>query len=133
MGWENGHPCERPRHRVFTRGFAIGRTPVTNREYANFLAATLATPPRWWSDARFNHPDQPVVGVAWNDAGAYCEWQSRETGQNHRLPTEAEWEKAARGGLLDARFPWGDERPTFASFDRPPLVTRTPANPLGLL
>jgi sulfatase modifying factor 1 len=133
MGWENGHPAERPRHRVFTGAFAIGRTPVTNREYAAFLAATPTPPPRWWSDTRFNHPDQPVVGVTWRDALAYCDWRSSETGQPHRLPTEAEWEKAARGGVPDARFPWGDERPPASSFDRPPRVTETPANPLGLL
>lgn len=133
MGWEDGHPGERPRHRVWTAAFAIGRTPVTNREYARFLAATSATPPPWWSDARFNHPEQPVVGVNWADAVAFCNWQSRETGLVHRLPTEAEWEKAARGGLCGARFPWGDERPSPSSFDRPPLATETPANPFGLL
>ena len=133
MGWEDGHPGERPRHRVWTGAFLIGRTPVTNREFAGFLAATLNTPPPWWSDVRFNHTEQPVVGVNWADAAAYCAWQSRETGLVHRLPTEAEWEKAARGGLCEARFPWGDDRPGPSSFDRPPLVTETPANPFGLL
>jgi sulfatase modifying factor 1 len=132
MGWEEGLPAERPRHHVFTEAFAIGRTPVTNREYARFVAATLATPPRWWSDPRFNHPDQPLVGVTWGEAVAYCEWLSRETDLPHRLPTEAEWEKAARGGLSDARFPWGDERPGPSSFDRPARVTETPVNPFGL-
>ncbi len=132
MGWDEGPPAERPRHRVWTRAYAIGRSPVTNREYAPFLASTGMAPP-WWDDPRFNHPDQPVVGVSWPDAVAYCRWLSAETGLVYRLPTEAEWEKAARGGLSGARFPWGDERPDRSSFDRPPLVTDTPANPLGLL
>jgi sulfatase modifying factor 1 len=133
MGWEDGHPGERPRHRIWTETFAIGRTPVTNGEFARFVSVTSAPPPPWWADPRFNQPEQPVVGVNWADAVAYCEWLSRETGLAHRLPTEAEWEKAARGGLAGARFPWGDERPRPSSFDRPPAVTDTPANPLGLL
>src|SRR5215831_603388 len=133
MGWDEGLPGERPRHCVWTDAFAIARTPVTNREYALFLDATKSAPPPWWSDPRFDHPEQPVVGVTWADAATYCAWRSERTGIIHRLPTEAEWEKSARGGLSGARYPWGDEHPGGSSFDRPPLVTQTPANPLGLL
>ena len=133
MGWDAGHRGERPRHRVSTGRFAIGRAPVLNREYARFLAAAGVAPPPWWSDPRFDHPDQPVVGVSWPEAVACCDWLTQETGRAHRLPTEAEWEKAARGGLDGARFPWGDARPAQSSFDRPPPATETPANPLGLL
>ncbi len=133
MGWDEGPRGERPRHLVWTDAFALGRAPVTNREYARFLVATGTPPPAWWSNPRFNDPEQPVVGVSWFEATAFCEWLSRDTGFLHRLPSEAEWEKAARGGLSGARFPWGDERPSAGSFDRPPLVTDTPANPLGLL
>jgi formylglycine-generating enzyme required for sulfatase activity len=132
MGWSEGHPGERPRHRVWIDTFEIGRSPVTNREYACFLAATAAPPPPWWSDPRFADPHQPVVGVNWFEAVRYCEWLSTADGTPHRLPTEAEWEKAARGGLDGARYPWGGERPDVARVDRPPLVTATPANPLGL-
>jgi formylglycine-generating enzyme required for sulfatase activity len=132
MGWEEGHRAERPRHRVWTDAFAIGRYPVTNREYSRFLEASGAPPPPWWSDPRFSHPEQPVVGINWFEALAYCKWLSGETGERHRLPTEAEWERAARGGLTDARFPWGAERPTPSSFHRPPLVADAPENPLGL-
>jgi sulfatase modifying factor 1 len=131
MGWSDGHPGERPRHRVWVDGFEIGRSPVTNEEYARFLAATGTPPPPWWSDPRFADPQQPVVGVNWFEAVGYCEWLSKADGP-HRLPTEAEWEKAARGGLDDARYPWGSERPDVASVDRPPRVSETPANPLGL-
>ena len=133
MGWEEGHRGERPRHRVWTDSFVIGRTPVTNQQYARFLEATGAAPPRWWSDPRFNHPEQPVVGVSWFDAVDFCDWLSRATELVYRLPTEAEWEKAARGGLEGARFPWGDERPSRSSFERPLIVTDAPANAIGLL
>ncbi len=133
MGWEQGHPGERPRHRVWLGAFAIARAPVTNRDYARFLAETGAIPPAWWEDPRFSDPEQPVVGVSWLDATDYCRWRSTHAGARVRLPSEAEWEKAARGGLDGARFPWGEARPTRAGFDRPPRPADTPANPLGLL
>ena len=133
MGWDGGHPGERPRHRVWLDAFAIARAPVTNREYAAFLEAAGTPPPPWWSDPRFSDPEQPVVGVNWFEAGVFCDWLSIERGGRYQLPTEAEWEKAARGGLEDARYPWGDERPAAAGFDQPPRVTDTPANPLGLV
>lgn len=132
MGWEDGLPWERPRHRVWTDRFAIGRFPVTNAEYAACLESGSAPTPPWWHDPRFSDPLQPVVGLSWFEATAYCEWLSERTGHAHRLPTEAEWERAARGGLADARFPWGGDRPARARFDRPPRVTDTPCNPLGL-
>jgi sulfatase modifying factor 1 len=133
MGRDDGHPAERPRHQVRLDAFAIARAPVTNVEYARFLASTRMPPPPWWGDPRFADPRQPVVGINWFEATAYCAWLSQEEGRPFRLPTEAEWEKAARGGLEGARFPWGDERPHAAGFDRPPVVTDTPANPFGLV
>jgi len=132
MGWDDGARSERPAHRVWTDAFAIGRFPVTNREYAAFVEEASVPAPPWWTDPRFSEPDQPVVGASWSDAVAYCAWRSAREGRPHRLPTEAEWEKAARGGLEGARFAWGDARPSRASFDRPPRVTDTPANPLGI-
>jgi formylglycine-generating enzyme required for sulfatase activity len=132
MGWDDGVASERPCHRVWTDTFAIGRFPVTNREYARFLDETSAAVPPWWTDPRFREPDQPVVGTSWFEAAAYCNWLSGRSGARHRLPTEAEWEKAARGGLTGARFPWGPERPMGRAFDRPPRVTDTPANLLGI-
>jgi formylglycine-generating enzyme required for sulfatase activity len=89
--------------------FRLALLPVTNREYASFLAAAGHQQPRFWDDARFNAPEQPVVGVSWHDAVAYCEWLSAGTGRRFRLPTEAEREKAARGGLGGAAYPWGDD------------------------
>ncbi|HKW91124.1 MAG TPA: SUMF1/EgtB/PvdO family nonheme iron enzyme [Methylomirabilota bacterium] len=133
MGWEDGHPGERPRHRVWLDPFAIARAPVTNREYRPFLEAADVEPPASWNDSRFDDPSQPVVAVSWFEATRYCDWRSGCDGVSYRLPTEAEWEKAARGGLDGARFPWGGDRPERAAFDRPPGPADTPANALGLL
>jgi formylglycine-generating enzyme required for sulfatase activity len=102
MGWEEGHPCERPAHPVWVDAFAIARTPATNADFAVYLAATGASPPRFWGHDDFREPEQPVVGLSWEEAARFAGW----TGG--RLPTEAEWERAARGGIEGARYPWGD-------------------------
>jgi formylglycine-generating enzyme len=133
MGWEEGPPAERPRHRLWLDTFAIGCAPVTNAEYASFLDATDVAPPPWWSDPRFADPEQPAVGVNWFEASLYCEWLTREGHGRFRLPREAEWEKAARAGLDGARFPWGNERPAVGIFNGPPRATETPPNALGLV
>lgn len=138
MGWESGLPGERPRHRVWVDAFRIARSPVTNAEHAAFRLATGAPDPPFAHDARFARPEQPVVGVSWHDVTAYCAWLTKTTGRPHRLPTEAEWERAARGGLDGARYPWGDARPTAVfpgvepPLPGPPPTGGGPPNGLGL-
>lgn len=111
MGSDRGQECERPVHRVWVGAFLLAATQVTNAEYERFLRATGAQLPPFWRDRNFNHPEQPVAGVSWHETMRYCEWLSTQSGQRYRLPSEAEWERAARGGLEQKQFPWGDEPP----------------------
>jgi sulfatase modifying factor 1 len=111
MGSDSGQDCERPIHRVWIDAFQLGSTQVTNTEYECFLRATDSTPPSNWGDPNFNHAQQPVVAVSWFQAAQYCAWLASQTGRSYRLPTEAEWERAARGGAEQKQFPWGDEPP----------------------
>lgn len=111
MGSENRYPWEGPRHRVYVDAFYMSVTSVTRAEYQRFLTGTAHTSPRGWNDPEFDDPEQPAVGVNWFDAVAYCEWLSTSTGPAYRLPTEAEWEKACRGGLADAEYAWGNDSP----------------------
>jgi formylglycine-generating enzyme required for sulfatase activity len=118
MGSENRYSWESPRHRVWIDAFEIAVTPVTRREYAPFLFETRHEEPAGWSDQRFSNSDQPVVGVTWFAALAYCEWLSKSDNATYRLPTEAEWEKACRGGLENAEYAWGDESPQTIDYFR---------------
>ncbi|MFP5260503.1 MAG: formylglycine-generating enzyme family protein [Blastocatellia bacterium] len=111
MGCDAGAANERPAHRVWLARFAIARFALTNRLYGIFLEETLNQPPPGWGDERFNHPDQPVTSVSWFDAVRYCAWLAARTGKAYRLPTEAEWERAARGGTQGTLYTWGDEPP----------------------
>lgn len=106
MGTKDGEANERPMHRVYLDAFYIDAFEVTVAKYAKFLAAHQREKPFKWSDANLvRDGERPVIGVTWFDAQAYCNWADK------RLPTEAEWEKAARG--TDARtFPWGNEEPS---------------------
>jgi formylglycine-generating enzyme required for sulfatase activity len=111
MGCDAGRDDEKPAHRVWIDAFELAAFQTTNAEYARFLRETNHTPPLLWSDSNFDQPAQPVVAVSWFDAVAYCDWLSRATGKSFRLPTEAEWERAARGGAEGGTFPWGECAP----------------------
>jgi formylglycine-generating enzyme len=129
MGSDEGQDDERPVHAVHVDAFKMAAYPVTEAQYAAFLAATSHPPPREWlivgreagglvsgatsmtTDA-VPRADLPVVGVSWLDVQAYCAWRTG-AGDPVRLPTEAEWERAARGGREGERYPWGDELPAW--------------------
>jgi formylglycine-generating enzyme required for sulfatase activity len=118
---------EVPQHEVTLEAYAIARYPVTNAEFERFIQDggyqtkdywTEAgwkrkesdgwTQPRLWEDETWDYPSQPVVGVSWYEALAYCRWLSAKSGREYRLPSEAQWEKAARG-TDGRRYPWGDD------------------------
>lgn len=126
-GGEEGRPDGPPHEVGIKRAFAIGQFEVTNREFAAFVDATgyetappcavrvgdewLLHPEALWTDLRTGQEweeDHPVACVNWLDARAYVAWLAEESGQPYRLPSEAEWEYAARGGV-SGDFPWGPE------------------------
>jgi formylglycine-generating enzyme required for sulfatase activity len=113
MGSSNGEPAEAPPHEVTLPTFFMGKYPITNQEYAEFINATGYAPPPVTAGWMLGKPPKdklthPVISVTWYDAMVYCHWLCEYTGKQYRLPTEAEWEKAARG--TDGRiYPWGNE------------------------
>jgi formylglycine-generating enzyme required for sulfatase activity len=102
-----------PAHEVSVNSFAIDRTEVTNAEYADFVKETGHAPPPGgiWDGNRPKRGEErlPVSNVSFDDASAFAEWRSRRDGQTYRLPTEEEWEYAARGGDPSRMYPWGAE------------------------
>jgi sulfatase modifying factor 1 len=119
MGSDEGRDDEKPRHRVWVDAFELAAFQTTNEQYSGFLEATRHAKPLSWGDPNFNHAMQPVVAVSWLDAVAYCHWLRRAYGKHYRLPTEAEWERAALGDTENATYPWGEcppeELPDYAN------------------
>jgi len=111
-----GEQDETPRHKVYLDAFRIGKYEVTFEEYETFCRATgqqIPVDPRYGfqPDSSMLGPTMPVMNVGRDDAVKFCRWLSTATGKSYRLPTEAEWEKAARGKLVDNLYPWGNESP----------------------
>ena len=132
MGSNGAGDYEKPIHSVYLDAFYMDKYEVTIGKYKQFVRATgHRSLPDWVSE--FSPTDQhPVVGVSWQDAMAYTQWAGK------RLPTEAEWEKAARGGLVGKRYPWGDSIDTSkanyssSNFGGPKTVGSYAANGYGL-
>ncbi|MEO2005902.1 MAG: SUMF1/EgtB/PvdO family nonheme iron enzyme, partial [Candidatus Poribacteria bacterium] len=96
---------ETPQHEVSLDAYYMDRFEVTNAQYRLFIDQTAHAEPMFWDDPRLNQPGYPVVGVSWHDAMAYAAWAGKS------LPTEAQWERPARGGLTGKTYPWGDRWP----------------------
>ena len=112
--------CEKPQHKVYLDGYWIGKHPVTNEQYRAFVKHGGGEEPGCIN--RFNNQHKhrhPVVGVNWHQAEKFCQWLSQHSGERVYLPTEAQWEKAARG-TDGRRYPWGDRVPTpqLANYDK---------------
>jgi formylglycine-generating enzyme required for sulfatase activity len=108
--YENDPDDEQPQHTLYLPDYYLAKTPVTNVQYAAFVQATGHHQPKHWAGDRppRGKEDHPVVNVSWYDAIAYCNWLSEVTGKSYCLPSEAEWEKGARGS--DGRiYPWGNQ------------------------
>jgi formylglycine-generating enzyme required for sulfatase activity len=105
MGSDSGESDEKPVHTVTLDAFWIDEHEMTNGMYDLCVQAGKCDPPNGSYFAIYEYADNPVVYVTWYDTLNYCEWAGA------RLPTEAEWEKAARGGLEGKIYPWGDESP----------------------
>jgi len=101
---------EKPQRRIYLSEYWIGKYPTTNAQYAAFVKATGRRPPEHWAGSRppEGKENHPVVNVSWWDALTYCRWLAEITGKPYRLPTEAQWEKAARG-TKGRVYPWGNE------------------------
>ena len=110
MGRNDGPPTEVPAHAVTVAGFAMDKTEVTNAEYAQFIREANHAPPEQWGSIKAPVGEEllPVSNISYEDAVAFAAWRSKRDGVTYRLPTEEEWEYAARNGDKDNFYPWGN-------------------------
>jgi serine/threonine-protein kinase len=109
MGRDKGPRQETPGHPIEVHGFLMDRTEVTNAEYADFVRETNHAYPSHWGGSKppFGQEKWPVVNVSFDDVNAFATWRSKRDSVSYRLPTEEEWEYAARNGSNDDLYPWG--------------------------
>lgn len=109
MGRKSGPPQETPAHAVGVQSFQMDRTEVSNAEYADFVRDTRHAAPSHWAATKppFGQELWPVVNISYDDANAFAAWRSKRDGVSYRLPTEEEWEYAARNGEQADLYPWG--------------------------
>lgn len=121
---------------VSVAAFKLGRFAVTNDEYRRYMRASGAPAPSHIDQPGFNGQRQPVGGISWDDAHAYCQWLAKVSGKRYRLPTDEEWEYAARGGHEGRCFPWGDcvdaTHACYGGVAAPRPVGSYPPNDFGL-
>ncbi len=141
FGWMGGGPRaeENPRHRVRITPFRLARCQVTRSDYQSFVDATGHETADSWNAPEFSHPRSPAIAISWNDATAYCAWISTIWAETARLPSEAEWEWAAKA-RRDVTYPWGDNPPeTLPDYDKrwlhgpEPVDAYASLHPLGFL
>ncbi|MFN2577824.1 MAG: SUMF1/EgtB/PvdO family nonheme iron enzyme [Pyrinomonadaceae bacterium] len=110
MGRNDSVPTERPAHQTTVNTFAMDKTEVTNAEYSQFVKQTNHAPPEQWGSVKPPAGQEllPVSNVSYEDALAFAAWRSKRDGVTYRLPTEEEWEYAARNGDKDNLYPWGN-------------------------
>jgi formylglycine-generating enzyme required for sulfatase activity len=109
---EGRFTCEGPLHQVYLDSYYIAEKEVTVRDWKKFVNDTHYPWDKWSLLVTYAPGDSyPILFVTWGDAQAFCRWLSKKEGKVYRLPTEAQWEKAARGGLKGTRYPWGDHAP----------------------
>jgi len=113
---------ENPAHEVYLDSFFIDKHEVSNAAYTKFIKETGVKKPKGWNNPNFNNPQQPVVGINWKEAVKFCNWQGK------RLPTEAEWEKAARG-KRPVKYPWGNKTPNSSNLNYNEEIKKT--SPVG--
>ena len=138
---------EKPQREIYLDDFMIGKYPVTNEEFKEFIddggydkarkdmwsekgwqwrEENKISEPEYWHDRKWNGPNFPVVGISWFEAEAYANWLSEKTGHRYRLPTEAEWEKSARG-TDSSKYPWGENfDKNFCNFNESGLNRTSP-------
>lgn len=135
-GWflrgSSSTPDEEPVSAIFLDAYTIGETPVTNEAFSKFVEDTGHRRPPLLDDERFGGDQHPVVGVSWHDAVAFCAWLTTESGRAVSLPTEAQWERAARGDH-GSTYPWGEAPARPEMLNSGGIVgTTTPVGSLGI-